>query len=251
MAGDPPPSSAVPPTSTMNEKEYASGLIPTRTMSTFGFVPADIPCGASQRGSQSEASPSITIPIGPDGTEGPRIGSRSMAIVTTGLRYTFHFPAFASRASRADPRPFVKPEPFVRPFVSPDRWELIPFTRPFVLPRRPFTRPFVLPRRPFTRPFVLPRRPFTRPFVRPRVPFTSPFVRPRVPFTSPFVRPRVPFTSPFVRPRVPLTSPFVLPRTPFTRPFVRPVLRGGSFARPFVRPRFSPLRCGIARGSTF
>src|SRR3990172_10372825 len=103
--------------------------------------------------------------------------------------------------------------------------------------------PLVKPE-PFVRPFVIPVR-------KERRPFTRPFVLPRVPLTSPFVRPRVPLTSPFVRPRVPLTSPFVRPRRPFTRPFVRPVLRGGSFARPFVRPRFSPFRCGIARGSTF
>src|SRR3990172_6056674 len=94
------------------------------------------------------------------------------------MRYSFHLATFASRSIRAPPSPLVKPEPFVRPFVTPVRKE----------------------RRPFTRPFVLPRMPLTSPFVRPRVPLTSPFVRPRVPLTSPFVRPRVPLTSPFVSP---------------------------------------------------
>jgi len=118
----PPPVSIVPSTCTRMKREDALASIPVRTMSTFGFVaPDERPWIAIRAGSQSEASPSIEIPEEPESDSGPRMGRRSRAMVTIGMTYTFHFAIPVSPASRSAPRPFVRPVPFVRPFVIPER----------------------------------------------------------------------------------------------------------------------------------
>src|SRR3972149_70211 len=144
---------------------------------------------------QSSKRPSIVIADGGRAKSDDRKrGSIRRPTATSGTTYSFQrLPAF-SRRNRGDPRPFVRPLPFVRPFVRPRRSETSPFVNPFVRPI-PFVKPFVRPT-----PFARPSR-FVSRSVRPRSPFVKPFVRPRTPFVRPFVRPRRPFVKPFVRPR--------------------------------------------------
>src|SRR3972149_1320251 len=138
---------------------------------------------------QSSKRPSIVIADGGRAKSDDRKrGSIRRPTATSGTTYSFQrLPAF-SRRNRGDPRPFVRPLPFVRPFVRPRRSETSPFVNPFVRPI-PFVKPFVRPR-PFVKPFVRPRTPFVRPFVRPRRPFVIPVARASVfSRTNPFVSP--------------------------------------------------------------
>src|SRR3990172_2461245 len=159
----------------------------------FVASPALGGAGARGAGPQSPKLPSIAIEYARVWSEvGPRSGSRRRTTLSSGITYSFHRFTDVSRRNRAEPRPFVKPLPFVRPFVIPRRIEASPFTSPFV-------SPFVRPRNPFVMPFVRPFSPFVRPFVRPFRPFVRPFVLPvgprRASRESPFVIPRRPVSG--------------------------------------------------------
>src|SRR3972149_11301034 len=82
---------------------------------------------------QSPKLPSIAIGYARVWSEGgPRSGSRRRTTLSSGITYSFHRFTDVSRRNRAEPRPFVKPLPFVRPFVLPGGIEAGPFTSPFV-----------------------------------------------------------------------------------------------------------------------
>ena len=117
-------------------------------MSMFGFRVADWRLSVITMPLQSSTPPSIRI-LPPVSTSTETKNEEAMSTMATMIgRRSFHLPSISSLLNLSEPRPFVIPTPFVRPFISPLLALSIPFISPFIRPEGispslalPFTRP--------------------------------------------------------------------------------------------------------------